>query len=293
MNNKIKIITCIYDGLFGTELGGRISRGAHYRWSLLSLLKITQADFVCYTSEEELESLHQFFYKNHNINSEKLKIVSYNLRESYFKNIINDYVRIEETTKSDRCMPLQYMKFMWYLLEDKNYDYYYWFDAGLSHSGLIPSKYLMPEQGYFGQHYLSPLFNNNFLENLVKFSDNKFTIVGKENRRNYWSGTVNPKHFITYDNSIHVIGGFFGGKKEMWETIVNLFEETLITVTTSDERLYHEEDYMTLMFRNNEELFNMLHFDTWWHEDANIPGLDNNEHLKVNKPFYKILEELN
>ena len=47
------------------------------------------------------------------------------------------------------------------------------------------------------------------------------------------------------------------------------------------------------MFRNHESLFNMYQFDTWWHEDERIVGLDINEHLNINKSFYKILEELN
>ena len=43
---KIKIITAIYTKLNGTELGGRHSREGHYRWSLLSLLKMNDADHI-------------------------------------------------------------------------------------------------------------------------------------------------------------------------------------------------------------------------------------------------------
>lgn len=290
---KIKILTCIYDNLFGTDLGGRISRGAHYRYSLLSLLKMTDADFLCYTSESELNSLKEFFYVQNNVSETKLEFKSYDLKESYFKDLINEYVDLEQVKRSDRCVPLQYMKLMWFLQEDKSYDYYYWFDAGLSYTGLIPSKHLDNSGGYFNQYYQSHLFNNNFINNLIKFSGDKFTLVGKENQRNYWSGTVNPIHYINYDSSIHVIGGFFGGKKELWDLVVNLFEKATVTVTNHDKQLYHEEHILSLIFRNNEDMFNMLHFDTWWHEEANNPGLDAIEHVKNNKSFYKILEELN
>jgi hypothetical protein len=44
---SVKIITSIYSDLHGTEFGGRVGRGGHYRFSLLSLLKITDADFLC------------------------------------------------------------------------------------------------------------------------------------------------------------------------------------------------------------------------------------------------------
>ena len=64
---KTKIVTAIYDNLFGSDLGGRINRGGHYRHSLRSLLKMNDADFVCYTSEEEIEDLKKFFYVDNNI----------------------------------------------------------------------------------------------------------------------------------------------------------------------------------------------------------------------------------
>ena len=50
---------------------------------------------------------------------------------------------------------------------------------------------------------------------------------------------------------------------------------------------------MTLMFRNHPELFHDYYFETWWHEDERMAGTDMAEHVKNNKSFYKILEELN
>ena len=44
---KVKILTSIYSDLNGTDLGGRPNRKDHYRFSLLCLLKMSQADFVC------------------------------------------------------------------------------------------------------------------------------------------------------------------------------------------------------------------------------------------------------
>jgi len=64
---KIKFITCIYGNLWGTEMGGRPSRFGHYMHSLLSLLKMSDADFVCYTSEIEITRLKEYFYTENNI----------------------------------------------------------------------------------------------------------------------------------------------------------------------------------------------------------------------------------
>jgi hypothetical protein len=290
---RVKIITSIYSDLNGTELGGRTGRYGHYRWSLLSLLKMTNADFICYTSESEIESLKNFFYEENKINENKLKFVVFDLYDTEVKKLINKYKDIENTKKSDRCIEIQYMKFFWFLDEDMSYDYYYWFDAGLSHCGLIPRKYLAKKGINGSEYYDTNLFNNNFLNNLINFSEDKFVVVAKENVRNYWSGMVGNEHFKNFDSSLHLIGGFFGGKKELWARIIMLFTKYIYEVSFVDNRIYHEEEILTLMYRNHEELFKKLDFDTWWHEDERLPGLDIVEHTNNNKSFYKILEELN
>jgi len=290
---RVKFITSIYSNLYGTDLGGRPSRGNHYRWSLLSLLKMTNSDFVCYTSDDEFDNLYDFFHIQNNISEDKLKLVKFNLSDHYFLDLFGKYKDIDGARRGDRCIEIQYMKFIWFLSEDMSYDYYFWIDAGLSHCGLVPNKYLASTGVHNSQYYESPLFNNTFLSNLIKNTEDKFTIIGKENDRNYWSGTVNPKHFFNYDRSYHIIGGLFGGKKELWDNILDLFKKYVYQVTEEDGRLYHEEDIMTLMYRNHEDMFKTYQFDTWWHEDERVAGLDILEHIKNNKSFYKVLEELN
>ena len=61
--NKTLFITCFYNGLDNTTLGGRVGRIHHYVNSLKSLLNL-ESDFVIYTSpgdKEYLES-HIDFY---------------------------------------------------------------------------------------------------------------------------------------------------------------------------------------------------------------------------------------
>jgi hypothetical protein len=140
--------------------------------------------------------------------------------------------------------------------------------------------------------YESPLFNNSFLENLIHFTGDKFFLIGKENNRNFWSQTVSPKWYNNYDRSIHIIGGLFGGKKEKWDEIVNLFETYMKNILTEDEGLPHEELIMSLMHVNNNELFERKHFDIWWCPD-NAPQGVTPELFEQNKSFYRILEELN
>jgi hypothetical protein len=288
---KIKFITSIYSDLHGTEFGGRPNRGSHYRYSLLSLLKMTDADFLCYTSDREINDLTKFFYEDNGVSSDKLKLEIFDIGNTKFKDLILQHKNIEEVKHSDRCVEVQYSKFHWWWKEDKSYDYYYWIDAGLSHCGLIPDKYLT-EVGPMRCYYESNLFNNTFLKNLIEDTGDKFILLGKENDRNYWSGTVDPKWYTTYDRSIHIIGGLFGGHRDKWDNIVNIFENYLEKLLTTEKITYHEEVIMTLMYFNHKELFERKHFDIWWFK-GNAPAGVTDELFENNKSFYKMLEEFN
>ena len=116
---SVKFITCIYGDLYGTELGGRPSRFGHYLNSLLSLLKMTDADFVCYTSSREIDRLKSFFYVENNISEQKLKFELSNLRTTRYENLLQKYKNYDSAKKSDRCFEIQYQKFSWWWNEDK------------------------------------------------------------------------------------------------------------------------------------------------------------------------------
>lgn len=290
---SIKFITAIYSDLNGTDLGGRPSRGGHYRYSLLSLLKMTNADFLCYTSDREIESLKNFFYEVHGVSQDKLKFQTFDLYQTKFKDLFAKRKNVEDIKKGDRCLEIQYSKFSWWWNEDKSYDYYYWIDAGLSHSGLIPVKYLT-NSGAERRYYESSLFNNDFLKNMIEDTSDKFLLLGKENDRNYWSGTVPQKYYFNYDRSIHIIGGLFGGHRDRWDQIITLFEDYATKILSDEEipALPHEEQVMSLMYFNHQDLFVRKHFDIWWCKD-NAPRGTTEELFANNKSFFRILEEFN
>jgi hypothetical protein len=90
----------------------------------------------------------------------------------------------------------------------------------------------------------------------------------------------------------HVIGGLFGGHKDRWDNIVNIFENYLKDIMITDNSIPMEENVMSLMYYNHLELFVTKHFDTWWCRDNGPSGLPE-DYFIINKSFYKILEELN
>lgn len=291
---KTKIVTSIYSNLFGTEFGGRPSRGGHYKHSLRALLKMSNADFVCYTSEEEIDDLKLFFYEQNNISEDRLKLKVFDISNFSLTEKINKIKNIEETKVSDRCVEIQYCKFLWLLneLNIGDYENLFWFDAGLSHSGLFPPKYLN-NIGYWEQHYDCTLFNEDFLNNLINFTEDKIVVCAKENLNNYWSGTVPSYYYNNYSMERHIIGGFFGGLITNINTYCNLFLEYVNKLLDNEPILYYEENIMSLIYCNHVDLFNPLYFDIWWHEEDKIPGIDLYEYTKTRKSFYKILEELN
>ena len=288
---KTKIVTCIYSNLHGTDLGGRPSRGTHYRYSLLSLLKMTEANCVCYTSEEEYEDLIKFF-NDHDIGSNRLIFKIFDLKNFILTNKINKIKNIEETKRSDRCIEIQYSKFIWLLNEaDAAYENLYWMDAGLSHTGLFPTRHM--GHGDYGSVYFNcSLFDNQFLNNLISFASDSIFLIAKENLNNFWSNTVPHSYYNSHCMDYHIIGGVFGGKTDKSIEYCNLFLDYANKLLDNEQNLYFEEHIMSLMFYNHPLLFKAKYFDIWWHEDARIPGLDLNEYTKTRKSFYKIIEEI-
>jgi hypothetical protein len=130
------------------------------------------------------------------------------------------------------------------------------------------------------------------LQGLIDFTGDKFFMAAKDNERNYWSGTVNPKWYHNYDRSLHVVGGLFGGHVSKWRTIVDLFDDYLTKIMDQDGQHPYEELIMTLISFNHPELISKKLFDVWWSPDSGVAGLQEDFFI-INRSFYKIFEEIN
>lgn len=290
---RTKIITSFYSNLHGTELGGRQSRDGHYKYSLRSLLKMSEAKFICYTSSEQIDEIKRFFYDDNKFTEDQIEFKIFDLKKCEYHQKITEVKKTAQNVLGDRCYEIQYQKFNWCLENcDDDTEYVFWFDAGLSHTGLIPNRYLDQRRGYWEKYYESSLFNNNLLTNLIRHTEDKIVVCAKENNRNHWSKTIPEKYYLNYCWDHHIIGGFFGGSTDLMKTYCKLVIGHTHNVLDNEPNIYLEENIMSMVFYNYRNIFNPLFFDIWWHEDDKISGVDLKELTKKEKSFYKIIESL-
>jgi hypothetical protein len=291
-----KFISAIYFDLYGTELGGRSGRNDHYLYSLNSIMGMTDAKYIVYTNDKS--RIYEFYSQHYPDKINQLSVIEYDLYNNYFRDKINKLKDKEQAKKSDRCIELQYSKFIWTLNHSYDCDFIYWIDAGLCHSGLIPDKYLKIHTGrYHDSYYGSDIFANNFLNNLNFLSDQKVLVCAKDNVRNYWDSSIPSKYF---NNSIalsdkHIIGGLFGGNTNLTKYLCEQFILLADLVLDTEDRLYSEEQIFSCLYYKYPDIFNPHTFDIWWHENnvAGAVGVEaGKELLNNNKSFYKILENI-
>lgn len=282
MNNKVLFITSIYGRLWGTEFGGRPSREKHYRESLLNILNMKPTQCVCFTSKEEYNDLCNFFYVKNNVSKDLLDIRIFNLDESKYFKEIRVKKDIELMKKTDRCFEIQYNKFFWYQLigQSNDYDRIYWIDAGLSHGGLFPLKYRLDNNPH-GSFNIS-LFTPEFLQRVNTKTHDKILLFAKNNTgKFFWSQTVPNKYYNKYNRDKHIIGGMFGGTPSMFNTFLRVFDELLKKLLENENNLYMEEQIMSCLYINHNEMFVTEDFDDWYQRRDTDVGI---------KYFYNIFE---
>jgi len=281
---KTLMITSIYANLWGTEFGGRASRGLHYKYSLLNILNLNPDKVICFTSELEYDDLKNWFIVENQIPEEKFEIKIFDLQKSKFFEKIKKLKDMEFMKTLDRCYEVQYNKFFW--VEEINdllkYDKIYWFDAGLSHGGMFPDQYAYGSG--LQRYYNFNIFTKSFLQELNKITEDKIVIVSKNNSgKFYWSSTIPSKYYNEFNNTEHIVGGFFGGNVIDYLILVKKFEKLLTELLENEQELFYEELIMSCLYQNNKKDFLTLKFDDWCIR----------EHSKDDKSisyFYQIFE---
>jgi hypothetical protein len=283
---KTLIYTAIYNNLYGTEYGGRPSREIHYKYSLLNILNLKADKFICFTQKSDLENLKNWFYVENKISEELLEFKISELNDFLFNEYLDKNKNYDQIKTIDRCYEIQYNKFIWFdttYLNILNFDKVYWFDAGLSHSGLFPEKFTQSTTYY--KYFNFSLFNENYLKYLNGLTDNnKLVILGKNNTHDlYWSNSIPEKYYNNYNKDIHIIGGLFGGNTLEMSYYTQNMRIIILKLLLDETDLYYEELIMSCYYQNNQDKFNLLNFDDWYNRE--LPTYTTNT-----KFFYNLFE---
>ena len=262
--SRVLFVTAAYGLLWDTMFGGRSGRREHYGESLISLSKLG-ADFVVYTSNQDEQDYYSDYIRDRADSSSNFRFVQYDLAQYRHHSAILNIQGGFNNLLKDRCFQLQYCKFQWLQQSlDDRYTDTYWIDAGLSHTGLFPSKYKCGDNGYRDQYQFS-IFDRQLLNGLVATTDHRITILLNTNRE---SPLVDSRYLTRQPSTtFHVVGGLFGGKTNNIQQLCHSFDQ-LADQTIANQHLYTEEQIMTALVINQPDNFNPRSFDTWYHEDS-------------------------
>lgn len=262
----MRLVTAIFSKLYSTQFGGRLNRDLHYLYSIRTILKMGY-ETICYTSKEEYNWLSKELAAFSNL---ELRI--YDLSQYRFHEKIQN-IKLENQQEYDkdavwtyRCVELMWLKMDWLISAAHGYDgNAYWIDAGLSHGGIIPSKfnpnYAGVEMAYEESFENIHAFNSNLGEKIEKLTGDKFFSFYCTNRQHKY-----PRAFPAPQIPGSIVAGLMGGTYEAVDLVYKAFAETINGVMDSND-LIQEEMVLTWIYQNQPELFNVVPFDTWYHED--------------------------
>jgi hypothetical protein len=290
VKNKITYVTCIYDDLYGTELGGRPHPLYRYFQGIESSLKLN-CPFVIFTWPKDVERV-----KNYYINflgqeqfDKRIRVLSYDLYDTPIREIIKNERPKNNWVPGDRCIDVMFGKYYMLLKSITenffNTENFFWIDAGLSHSVLFPQKHMDQTRGDKKDSWCN-LFTEKVSSKILELSKEKIFLVKMSQCSQY----VDRNHTSPNWDGGYIIGGLFGGNKEILkefsEKVINSFLYHIKELSI----LYFEEQIMTIVYSFDQDKFNTLNFDEWAHENTGEWAQAN---LVGRKSFYKIFEELN
>lgn len=294
INTNLTFITCIYDDLFGTEFGGRPHPRNKYFYGVESLTKVN-SPIVIYTWPKNVEYVKNYYSEFLGIErfNNQIKVLEFDLYTSPLYDLIKSIKKPEHGIKSDRSYDLMIGKY--FMIKDVieknifNSKYFFWIDAGLSSSALFPNKYL--NQNYpdaYRRYSNCSLFTPIITEKLVEKCNNNLLLF-KLNAIGHW---FDPKHInlIQGETPWFIIGGIFGGNPSIFSNFCDDVINSFIKHIKECDILYLDEQIMTIVISFERYRYELINFDTWYHEDSG----DWSKPYTINKKaFYTIFEEFN
>jgi hypothetical protein len=260
----MKFVTAIYSKLYNTKFGGRLNRDRHYYYSLKTLVTMG-GEFICYTSEEEYDELVHAFSMHPNIEFRKYNLSDFEYHADIQRIKEEHHDRyIEDAVWTYRCVELMWLKMEWLYQEAKKTDEkVFWIDAGLCHGGIIPVKFnknlgnIVYENSFENVY----AFNPNLLKKLDKLSTRFFTFYCNHRQHKYpdlYANDLNPNGSI--------VAGLMGGSFTYIEKVYNEYKKVISAILDAND-LIQEEMALTVVYRDQRQMFSEAAFDTWYHDD--------------------------
>lgn len=282
----IQLVSCLYSNLADSEFNGRSSRHVHYFLSLKSMLKM-KLPFEMYTSLGHKNDFHTEF------TPEEMKYINLNYCELSQLDLYEKLKPLKKTNKLEpmRCYEIMYGKTKWLrdVCKTTDAEYVYWIDAGLCHCGIFPNKLKTnPPNNYYDKYFNFKNFNEQLFDRIVRETgDNMYCICHDQSRR-VWAQSA-PKKYFKHSkiDPIHMIGGLFGGKKDIVIDFCDKFD-VLLNRILDDGLLLTEEQIYTIIVCDNPGLYNKQIFDSWYYEESDLYKSWNGERDNI-KEFYKLL----
>jgi hypothetical protein len=275
-----QLVTCIYNGLNGGKLCGRLNRDRPYNFSLGAIAK-TGAKIACYTSPAEMAGLQSYFAEN--VPAGDIDFKPSDLHSLYFHEGVNQ-LRNENSAVyrdtpdwRDRCVEIMWGKFI-FMRDEINsspeLEHIYWIDAGISHPGIIHSRFNphyehnidfvrdLDKSTYPDTFKNELIFNPEFMGKLIRYTgDDHILNITSNNPQHPRLPTTSP---VPFKGS--VIGGIFGGRTELvldyCNRVITMFEYYLST-----GMLCREEQIMTEILARGEVPIKTFEFNSWYHPD--------------------------
>jgi hypothetical protein len=262
------LVTCMYNGLSETCFGGRNNRDKDYRESLATIARSSDLPIICFVSAEELP-IHQSFFEGR---PHHITWVTLELKDIPHSNEIQKikFDHSEDYTDfywKQRCVEIMWGKFHMLELTFKIHEsakHLFWIDAGLANVNIISTKYTDAEAlAAFELHRVDSAFTPQLFEGMKEMAGDRFLAIKTTQPHN--PGIPEKYNDYAYTNSHGLIGGLFGGNRQVTKKMCQLFEAKCQKILATDV-LYGEENIMTGLLADHPELFETFTFNSWYHE---------------------------
>jgi hypothetical protein len=262
------LVTCIYNGLADTRYGGRQNRDQFYRQSLATIARSSSLPILCFLPAAEIPVEQSFFEgRPHHITwvPQELSDIPHS---SEIQRIKSDHPETYSTYAwQQRCVEIMCGKF--HMLRQAlercpSTEYLFWIDAGLANVSIVSTKYSDAEALEAGDmHRVDSAFVPDLFLRMREMAGERILAIKATVAHN--PGIPERYNDRPYENGHALVGGLFGGKRNVVETVCRLFEGKFQKVL-ADNVLYFEESIMTGVFADHPELFETYTFDSWYHE---------------------------